>query len=878
MKGKLIRTSTMTIIALFMISIFAAIPVITAQHPAESIYLIPENPVFNTSTSPIGTIFQEIVWINTVSTLSAWQVTINYNAAWLICINAGYVGAGGVILPPGTGIDEALAPGGGNIPLAPVFGPGFVTVGDALLGGSAPPTAPAGKRLMWADFQITAAPAPGGQFTSPLNINNVNTIVTDGVGNIIFPQPFDGTVTYNGLLPPNAHMGFDILTFHMTQYESLPKTFTKECIIKGLSAQWGLTSASFRVNYNVATTYPGLLAYVSFVADPFWGSVVVTPGADYLDVVATLPSGTPAGDVLVVTFTFSVTYQGSAPAVDTCQMTYTNVLLTGTLPPPNNVIGLDASDVEHDQVDGARGFGLPYLAVLPAAQTFGPGPVVGTTFTLNVDMKNLQSKAHLVGVQFTLSYDSNVFALVGISEGPYLPYFAALEPGSSGTFWTDFLSVGSVLYGEIILPNGTGYWNPPYPGAVLDPTTDPLANGTIATLTFQILKQIWPQTIVYHFDITDTIFVDENANPIANDVPQNAIVTITSNEPGAQIDLYTQYSWGFGGQGFNVPADMYWPQKQVILFANVSYNYWPTQQKLVGFEVNDPHGNVWAKLSAITNEYGIATTSFRLPWPCEDPTYYFGVWKVTATVDVACNIYNDTMKFKYDWQAHIFKVTVEPPACLNDMNFAHGDLVCVDIDYGSQALQVYPALIVATLFDNVNVPVAIAMGQTTVGGVQVWCNYANGTMKLCFYIPKFAVAGWATLRVDIFDKDPTEGGIPYYPEYVINNAIYITPTYNTLSVVNDAGAGPITLIMGDTLTMTAIATGGLAFEILPGPTMQYAYDFRVDGPQVLNGMATTLSYTFDSAIWGLGTHTIQAEAVDFLGNFVTTPTTIIVVP
>jgi len=250
---------------------------------------------------------------------------------------------------------------------------------------------------------------------------------------------------------------------------------------------------------------------------------------------------------------------------------------------------------------------------------------------------------------------------------------------------------------------------------------------------------------------------------------------VTTPLPGRDIDIYTQYPAPFGGQGPNMPSDMFWPQKEVILYADVTYNWWPMQQKLVGFEVEDPTGTVWAKLSNVTDVNGQAWFKFRLPWPCDDPESLFGVWHITATVDVACTVINDTLDFHYDYQARIFKVTIAPPPCLNDMNFAHCDNVTLTIDYGTHSQQALPALFSVVLYDEVGVPVAFNFATVQNIGGTVYCQYKNGTVTITVHIPKFAVAGVGTFHINVYDTDPTEGGIPYAPEFTPRPTIFITP-------------------------------------------------------------------------------------------------------
>ena len=118
---------------------------------------------------------------------------------------------------------------------------------------------------------------------------------------------------------------------------------------------------------------------------------------------------------------------------------------------------------------------------------------------------------------------------------------------------------------------------------------------------------------------------------------------------------------------------MFWPQKDVTIFANVTYNGYPEQQKDVAFQIIDNLGNTWGVIYARTNANGIATTSFRLPWPCVNPEQYIGVWKIVGTVDVACNIVNDTVQFHYDYlvplESHIRQNYLRPH--FQQYNYSH---------------------------------------------------------------------------------------------------------------------------------------------------------------------------------------------------------------
>jgi hypothetical protein len=103
---------------------------------------------------------------------------------------------------------------------------------------------------------------------------------------------------------------------------------------------------------------------------------------------------------------------------------------------------------------------------------------------------------------------------------------------------------------------------------------------------------------------------------------------------GRVIDLYTQKD-PFSGKGLNQSSDVFTPQEEVILYAKVTYNDMPIENKLVSFQVINPLGESVMFKTDSTSEDGIATASFRLPDGGNET--FFGVWSVFATVDIAEN-------------------------------------------------------------------------------------------------------------------------------------------------------------------------------------------------------------------------------------------------
>jgi hypothetical protein len=349
------------------------------------------------------------------------------------------------------------------------------------------------------------------------------------------------------------------------------------------------------------------------------------------------------------------------------------------------------------------------------------------------------------------------------------PDFEAIIPwlrntGTPPCTWF-FSAVESTIYGPHVvvgemLASDSGEWH-----------IFPEGDGVLATITFRAIKQAaYPGgNLTCNLTLFNIGMIDKDGEDIFYDPPEDGTYTILAYDlPGRQIDLYTQYPDGFNGKGLNEPSDMFWPQKEVILYAYVTYNWWPVQNKPVGYEIIDAQGEVWAKRTALSNGTGIAEVSFRMPWPCDDPELLFGVWTVVATVDIACTVVTDTLTFHYDWLANIIDVTPSKYIC------NHDDTIEIDVTIESHAMQDYDVTITVTLYDELGFPFAFGAVEIPIGGAE-YCTPNEYTVTFTIEIPKYAAAGIATIHVCCFDKEPSEGGCALCPEYEPTPEIFIEP-------------------------------------------------------------------------------------------------------
>jgi hypothetical protein len=418
-------------------------------------------------------------------------------------------------------------------------------------------------------------------------------------------------------------------------------------------------------------------------------------------------------------------------------------------------------------------------------------------------VNDLDASSVAVGFEFKLGYNGSMLSVLHVWEGPWLPPFGAPPNqgtsfmhafGFNGTINQDYVGVG-----DVVMPDDNGTWHAPFPSG----------SGVLAIINFNAtLQNIIPAPdLTCPLTLFDTIVANWTAAVLPQSQPPNSGTYIMKSALppsfGRSIDIFTGWPYPYGGQGPYMPSDMFWPQKAVSLYANVTYNGWPEQQKDVAFQIIAPNNMTWAIIYARTNASGIAYTTFRLPWPCDNPEQWFGVWTIIGTVDIACIIVNDTLQFHYDYLAVIFKQTVDRVT----LTYNHTDYITVNVTYGTHLQQLNAVYfdeisnstlflsnvtVVVTAFDEVRVPYGLINAQipfttpisanstTQPFGGTGWCYYTNFTVTLTIYIPKFAVAGNSEIDCAVLSNWPYYGGtvisgyqvdathwLPYDPTFII---------------------------------------------------------------------------------------------------------------
>jgi hypothetical protein len=795
MKPLLKKLSSILFVALMLLS---ALPLINAAN------LPPSTPppdniamwIQPTTVDPIGLglglgdTFTVTVWAKANVDIKGWQFWLHYNLNHLNATACVY----------SAGSTSDYFSGLSTFPVAPAFTNINATHNRIAFGESggigvvAPPNTAA---LAEVTFEILQVPGKGASLISDISISEAANAVTDKTyivdgtdTSIHYYTAYDALYSYVWAAPPGPILTFDPpseLFEKFTLWNGT--TFTENIVLDDLDALWNIVNATVKFTFDITE-----LEITDITLNTADWDVMATadnttiPGQVDIYVETSQVLG---GDIIIASITFRIIDQNLFPVVDTVIKDFIYWELW------DHSIEIVPTDVIDGVVtiEGFQSFSNPWMEVVPEDTVVGDGEFVKhTTFSIDVTINRLHYAAQLVGLEFRLGYDDTLLEVVSVEEGPYLGGWAPY-----GTWFVSYVEPNfygpHVLVGNLILPDAYGVWNPPFPGADEGVAGE---NGTIATITFEIIHQLpEPDYLEGTFDLFNIRLVNPDADPIPvelGNVVNGTYTCLGFPWQGRYLDLYggadnagygsIPFPAPYGGQGLGVPMDLVIPQSEVTLFVDLMYNYWPVQNKEVNFEVEGPYDHLFnetsqewyyaprenyhilLKMTAISDTDGVATITFAMPWPCEGPD--LGVYLVTATSLVRDEVVIDTMYFYYDYLVHIFDVTTDK------FYYTHDECVKITIDYGSHAMQTYPALFTAVILDELNVVIGLDMIETCVGGAE-FCTYANGSVQLEICIPKWAFVGYADLFVNVYDKDPTEGGFAWGLPFNIDDAIYILP-------------------------------------------------------------------------------------------------------
>jgi hypothetical protein len=405
---------------------------------------------------------------------------------------------------------------------------------------------------------------------------------------------------------------------------------------------------------------------------------------------------------------------------------------------------------------------------------------INDVFALEIWVKDISSAWSIIGFQFSLMWNTTFIA-------PEAPYYA------SGALLEGFDYPSGVLYVFDVNKHNRPLPLTPIPddynysmfGALIMPDDPPNApyhapfvngEGLLMTVYFKAVYETispiedWTWISFIDFTVEEDTYGLNTYLHLVPLITEDCHYRAPMKVLGLSIDVFTQYPFPYGGQGGNATSDSFGPQQLVDLFAIVTYNEYPVQQKLVGFQAFHQGAtqtyNIYREDN--TDENGMAHVSFRLPWPCADPVgEIFGWWYVNATVEVAEQTVIDNLKFWVWWPVEV--VSVEPKFT-QVVQSKQGCEMSFEMIYRRYDAQEIPVVLTATVYDELGFFIGSATLFTTVSNDPVTYDAFGNPIPHDYVwdfnilIPSNAVVGKCVIYGNAFNKLPWDGGTPYCPE------------------------------------------------------------------------------------------------------------------
>lgn len=221
------------------------------------------------------------------------------------------------------------------------------------------------------------------------------------------------------------------------------------------------------------------------------------------------------------------------------------------------------------------------------------------------------------------------------------------------------------------------------------------------------------------------------------------------------VDLFTQKAH-FDGRGLNQSSDVFGPQEQVILYAQVLYCNLPLET-LVAYEIDGPlnrSSELRFYQTAMTNSSGIAQTVFSLASINESDS--FGTWVASVTVEINGMIYADRLSFEVNWLVEVLSVRTLNENLSDQRFFGIDGFVGFEVVWRNNAMTKKTAILKVTVRDELSVVVA---NSTLIRDLVVPPNrrtqYVFGKLLLAKAVP-----GNATIMVAATDYE----GAAYSPQ------------------------------------------------------------------------------------------------------------------
>jgi uncharacterized repeat protein (TIGR02543 family) len=349
-------------------------------------------------------------------------------------------------------------------------------------------------------------------------------------------------------------------------------------------------------------------------------------------------------------------------------------------------------------------------------------------------------------------------AFVNVAAPPVSSPTAKFDLSSGGICYVGdlvTLDASSSLPGYDTLPWGHGTSN-----AIAQYTwsVDFGNDGTVDQVLYgEVVDLIVPYSCTA--SITLTVTAPDTYSPTDPVYQATASVTnllqVVARPTKANIDVFTE----LGGYSANMSSDAYAPQELVIIYGLVTYNDAPVVGKDVVFEIFSSDGSQVYYRSARTDDEGIATIEFRLPWLDVNPEILMGNWTIIGNVDVSEVVVSDTCPFYFGYVVTIDSVETFDNNNVSSNNFAREHNLYANVTVNNIRRTAMPTIITLTVYDPSSVPIAVAYIDTSIS--------AEGTITVTasLTIPKWAFVGLGKIFVNVYESS---SGLPYCPEVDTN--------------------------------------------------------------------------------------------------------------
>ena len=265
--------------------------------------------------------------------------------------------------------------------------------------------------------------------------------------------------------------------------------------------------------------------------------------------------------------------------------------------------------------------------------------------------------------------------------------------------------------------------------------------------------------------VTLTVTAPDSIIPQSQSYSQTNSLTQTINVQTpptmANIDVYTAR----GGNFANQSSDAYGPQELVTIYALVTYNDVPVVGKDVVFEIITNNGAQVDYQVARSDNNGIATISFRMPWPDVNPESLMGNWTIIGTVDISQQSVTDICPFQFGYIINIDSVVTAININQISSNFARGNILKANITIENIRSISITTIMTFTIYDEANVPVTLASTAFSAP------SQAITSITLSSTIPSWAFVGLGKIYVDAYTALPSNGGVAYCPEKTVTITI-----------------------------------------------------------------------------------------------------------